>query len=244
MAVLLDVTAPERTAEAYGDELVAEAAALVDTLQAPVIVDRAGLERVVGARTRLAEALARVVAYFAPLKAMAYKLHRAICDREAAIRAPLDRLDAQYRTAIADFKAAEDRERRAQEVAIAEAQRVAREADAAREAAALESQGEHALAAAVVAEAISAPAPVVALPDVTQGIDGLTFTRRWHWRYAGGPADVKDTPPHLVARALDLVPREFLMIDEKKLGQYVRAMKASARIPGIECYETVDPVRR
>ena len=31
-----------------------------------------------------------------------------------------------------------------------------------------------------------------------------------------------------------LVPREFLMVDEKKLGQYARAMKAGAKVAGIE----------
>jgi hypothetical protein len=31
-----------------------------------------------------------------------------------------------------------------------------------------------------------------------------------------------------------LVPREFMMVDEKKLGQYARAMKSSAKVAGVE----------
>lgn len=33
-----------------------------------------------------------------------------------------------------------------------------------------------------------------------------------------------------------LVPREFLMVDEVKLGQYVRANKEKASVPGVETY--------
>jgi hypothetical protein len=36
------------------------------------------------------------------------------------------------------------------------------------------------------------------------------------------------------------VPREFLLVDEKRIGQIVRAMKGETKIPGIEAYpETV-----
>jgi hypothetical protein len=35
-----------------------------------------------------------------------------------------------------------------------------------------------------------------------------------------------------------LVPREFLMVDEKKIGQYVRAMKETAVIPGVRIFKT------
>ena len=204
----------------------------------------ADLERAVRDRQLIADAIARVVGFFAGFKAAAHKLHKAICDRESEILAPLRALDAARRDAIGAFKAAQDRERAERERILADEQRRAREADAAAEAAALERDGEHDLAAAVVAEAITAPAPIVALPDPTRGIEGLAFTRRYHWRFEGGPAEVKDTPPHVLARALALIPREFLMVDDKKLGAYARAMKGSATVPGIEFYDTADPVRR
>ena len=85
--------------------------------------------------------------------------------------------------------------------------------------------------------------PVVALPDALRTIDGLTFRRRWTWKYAGGPAVVKDTPPDVLARALAKIPPEFLMVDEKKIGAYARSMKASGSIPGIQIYFVDDPLR-
>jgi hypothetical protein len=174
---------------------------------------------------------------------MAHKLHQALCDQESEILRPLQRLDALKRSAIAAFKNREDEDRRQRERAEAEQLRRQREETAAREAAALEAEGEHATAAAVIEEAITAPAPVVVLPDTTRTVEGLHFTRRWCWRYAGGPADVRNTPPDVLARALAMLPASFLMIDEKKIGAYARSMKASARVPGIEFYAVDDPRR-
>jgi hypothetical protein len=39
------------------------------------------------------------------------------------------------------------------------------------------------------------------------------------------------------ARAIQLVPREFLTLDTVKINAYVRSHGASARIPGIEIYD-------
>jgi len=95
----------------------------------------------------------------------------------------------------------------------------------------------------VIAEAVSAPLPVVALPDVTKSVEGLRFTRTWHWRYAGGPRDVKQTPPEVRARSLRMLPREFMTADESKLTKFATGMKDTARVPGIEFY-FVDTPRR
>ena len=99
------------------------------------------------------------------------------------------------------------------------------------------------MAAAVLAEAIAAPAPVVVLPDATKAVDGLKFVRRWLWRYAGGPADLKQTPPAVLARTMQLIPREYLCVDEKKVGAIARSSKGTIKIPGIEIYFVDEPVR-
>jgi cation transport ATPase len=131
------------------------------------------------------------------------------------------------RDGISAFKAAEDRARQQREREERDRRRREDEDRAALEAAALEAAGDHALAASIVEEALAAPAPVVVLPDTTAGVEGLTFRRRWLWR------------PQNAA----LVPREFLCLDEKKIGAYVRAMKGSGAIPGLEIYCVDDPVR-
>lgn len=205
------------------------------------ITDRATLEQAVIDRDQIGDAIKRVQEFFAPLKQMADKLHKAICAREREILDPLRKVDEQKAGAIREFNAAEQRERRRREEEEAAARRRDDEARAAAEAAQLEQQGEHELAAAVVAEAIAAPAPVVTLPDATAGV--VTFTRRWHWKYQHGPANVAKTPPQLVMRTLALVPKEFLMLDEKKVGAYARSMKSSGHIPGVDIYYTDEPNR-
>jgi hypothetical protein len=225
-AAVLDFNQPD-SAKGVGGELAADTTALVTRVGVVSVSDRASLEQAVLDRQAIGESVKRVQAFFEPFKSSAYKLHRMLCDRENEILGPLLRLDQAMKAGISSFKAAEDRARQQREREESERRRREDEARAAVEAAALEAAGDHALAAAVVDEAIAAPAPVVVLPDATKGVEGLKFTRRWLWR------------PQNEA----LVPREFLCLDEKKIGAYARAMKGSGAIPGIEIYHVDDPVR-
>lgn len=217
-------------------EMIADRLAL-----SPAVTDAAALAQAVIDRKDIADHDKRIVAYFAPMKAAAHSLHAMLCARERELRDPLRALDESKAAAIRAYHDAELVERRRREREAAEAAQREREAEAATEAAALERVGDHGLAAAIVADAIAQPAPVVALPDPTAGI--VTFTRRWHWKYAGGPMDISHTPPDVLRRALDRVPIDFHMIDEKKIGAYVRSMKGSGAIDGIDIYYTDEPNR-
>jgi hypothetical protein len=212
-----------------GADLASNTAALAARLAASVVIDQATAQQAVLDRQQIADAQKRVAEFFRPLKEASYRAWKLLCAREAEVLAPLSERDGELRAAITAFKAAEDRRRAAAERALAEQARSERERVAAIEAAAHEAAGEPELGALVLAEAIAAPAPVVVLPDATKTIAGLKFTRRWLWRFA----------PHGEA----LVPREFLMVDEKKIGGYVRSMKGSGQIAGIEIYFVDDPVR-
>jgi hypothetical protein len=223
---VVDFNQPD-TARGVGGELAADTTALVTRVGVVHVGDHTSLAQAVLDRQAIAESVKRVQAFFEPFKSSAYKLHRMLCDRENEILGPLLRLDKAMREGISAFKAAEDRARLQRERDESERRRRDDEERAAREAAHLEAAGEHALAAAVVDEAIAAPAPVVVLPDTTKGVDGLKFTRRWLWR----PTNAA------------LVPREFLCLDEKKISAYARAMKGSGAIAGIEIYYIDDPVR-
>lgn len=229
-------------AEAIGTDLASTTGTLVDRLAVvQPITDLAGLERAVRDRTEIGGAIARVEEFFADPIAMAHRLHKTLCDRRSTILAPLRLLDGEKKQAIAAFKLEEDRRRQAEERRLAEERRAIEAERVIVEAALLERDGETAMATAVIEEALAAPAPVVALPDVTKGI--AKFVRRWTWRYVGGPAEIARTPPEVVERVKKLIPAEFLLIDEKKIGAYARSMKASGRIPGIEIYSVDDPVR-
>ena len=207
----------------------------------PAVTDPGSLTQAVADRAAITQAQTRIVAYFQPMKAAAHQLHTMICARERELLDPLRAFDRAKADAIRAYHDAELVERRRLErEAAAEAQRQ-REAEAVAEAVALETAGDADLAAAIVADAIAQPAPVVALPDPTKGV--VTFTRRWHWKYAGGPMDVSTTPPDVRRRALEKLPPEFLTADEKKIGAYVRSMKGSGAIAGIDIYYTDDPNR-
>lgn len=229
---LLDALRPE-TAAGAGVELETRTRRLLDALPDAPITDAAGLQAAVVERQELGAAMKTIEAYFAPLKSAAYRLHRELCDREAAVLAPLRARDRARVEAMQAFDRHVEAERRQHEQALAEAARRERDAIAAAEAAALESAGERATAEAVLHEAITAPAPVAVAPDPLADVSGYKTRRTYKWRYVGGDR----------AAALRLIPREYLTPDETKIGAYARAMKGSGTIPGIEFYAEDVPVR-
>jgi hypothetical protein len=214
------------------DAATTEALAFVESHRIEVS-DRDSLIRAVELRLVIAERQQTIANKIAKPKAWAHGLHKWFCALESAALAPYTKLDTYERDQIREFKAAEDRRRAEAERLEAERQRRDAEARAATEAAALETTGDHTLADAVLEEAVSAPAPVVVLPDATK-VDGLAFTRRYLWRYAPGG----------LVRALALLPRPYLTVDEKKITLFAKAMKGTATLPGIEFYHVDDPVRR
>jgi hypothetical protein len=229
-------------ADTAGDELEQANAGLVTRLAlTPRVSDQASLAQAKLDRQDVADRIRRVATFFQPLKASAYALWQTLIKRERTILDPLHDLDAKIAGDIRDYHDAEQRDRRRLEQEAAEAARQEAEARAIAEAAALERTGDADVAEAVINEAIAAPAPIVSLPDPSRGI--VTFTRRWHWKYAGGPMDIKQTPPDVLRRALDRVPIDFHAIDEKKIGAYVRTMKGSGAIAGIDIYFTDEPNR-
>lgn len=227
-----------------GAELEASTMSLAQRLRTSVeIHDTVALEQAVHDRQSLGEMIARVEEHFEPLTKAAYHTHRLLCDRRRDILAPLQKVDSMLSSAISRFKTAADREREAREQAESEQRRRDEQERAAAAAAALESSGQPELAAQVLSEAIAAPAPAVSLPDVMKEVTGLKFRRYWRWRYAGGPADLLQTPGPVILRTMNVIPREFLTLDVKKITAYATAMKQAGKIPGIEIYFVDEPVR-
>lgn len=207
------------------------------------VVDLVTLDRAVRIRVAIAEKRDAIVAQIAKPKRWANSLHKWFCALEADACRPLDDLDTYERRQIGAYKTQRDRERAEQERVESERLQREREAQATQAAAAYEQVGERAMANAVLEAAVTAPPPVVVIPDETKQVDGLKFTRRWSWRYANGPQVIKDTPPAVIARSMELIPRAYLCVDEKKLGAVVRHSKGTISIPGIDVYYVDDPVR-
>jgi hypothetical protein len=210
-----------------GDDLAEQTTALAARMGGDAIVTVADHAQAVIDRREIGDAIKRVEAYFAPIKKMAHTLWRELCDRENAIVNPLRAVDGERARAISAYKVIEDERRKDAERVEADRRKAEQDRYALAEAAALERDGDRASAAMVIADAVAAPAPVVVLPDLVRTVPGAKFARRWHYRITNEA----------------LIPREYLTLDEKKLGAYARAMKASACVPGVQFYFTDDPVR-
>ena len=191
-----------------------------------------------GSYQRVGERLVAVVAHrkeieawFKPIKDFAHRLHRMICERETQLLTPLTTFEAAAKANRLRLEREEAQQRRAEELRLAEEARRAEQARLTQEAEVLAARGEHALAAQVVEQAVHTPAPLVALSSVLPPTKGLSSRVNYQWRPVGGET------PEARARAVQLVPREFLTLDERKLTAYAKAHGLSGRIPGIEIYD-------
>lgn len=166
-----------------------------------------------------------------PMKDAAFKAHRTICSQETLLDAPLLEAEKLLKQRIGAFvseqqriaREAEEVERRrlreeADRVAAAESQRLAIE-----DAVALEADGRHEDAEAVlnnpipVAPVCVAPAPVV--PEIAR-TKGVSTREVWKFRI------VDETK----------IPREYLEVNEMAIRAVVTRTNGKIKIPGIETY--------
>ncbi len=201
-----------------------EVLAFVETNRV-IVCDLESLVRANTVRKAIGERQKAIQAQLAKPKSWADGLHKWFCSLERAALAPLQILDGFEREQIRAFNDQQTRERQAREQQLAEARRLADEARATTEAAALERAGEHQLAAAVVAEALAAPPPMVVLVDEVKAVQ--SFRRRWTYEVVNEAE----------------VPRDFLMLDTTKLQRYAVAMKDSGKVPGVRFFSIDDPIR-
>lgn len=202
-------------------------------------VEQAKLIVVTSNETRIAAAeLGRVVAglykeaqeWFAPMKRLAAQAHKEICSKENAVLDPLEEAKRYLSSQIGKFDQEQERIRRAEETRLQEEARKAAQAEADRlaqeqaiqDAIELEAQGDTKGAEAVLAN----PAPVqvftppVIVPTRVQKSAGVSGTQIWKFRITD----------------VNLIPREYMIPDEKAIGQVVRGLKSKTNIPGIEAY--------
>jgi hypothetical protein len=181
----------------------------------------------------------KVSLFFRDIKAAAFNAHRAITAKETEQLKPIK--DARTRLAglIFTWEREQDRIRRERERQAQEEERQRQEAAALAEAEALADQGAPELADQVIEQAIAAPAPVVALPSTNLEVSGVSVRENWQFVYAGGSPGQKwkELSDEQRKRVLSLLPREYLMPDEAAIGRVVKALKSSAKIPGVQAYD-------
>lgn len=196
-----------------------------------VVTDAASFTRVGELLIDVASHRRDVEGWFKPIKDFAYRLHRMVCDRENEVLKPLTAFERTAKENAQTWQREQERLRLEEEQRLADEARRLEQERLTREAEQLEQRGEPDLAAQVFEQAIHTPAPVFAIQSRVPAVRGMTFRSNWKWRPVGGET------PAATARAVQLVPREFLCLDEKKLNAYAKAHGAGARIPGIEFYD-------
>lgn len=160
---------------------------------------------------------------FMPIKQKIDAAKKEVLDQEKAADAPLLIAEQYLAPQLVSWERQKEQARRDEEFRLREEARKADENRRLTEAIAL---GEAGLAedAETVLDNPGYVPPIV-LPPSTPKVQGMSFRENWKFRI---------TDPNLV-------PRQFLSVDEVKIGAVVRAMKGEFRAPGIEVYveETV-----
>jgi hypothetical protein len=229
---------PQEIIRAYVEQDFARALAIeherlvaLATAEGAEVIDADSYARVGGRLVELVEHRRTVQDWFKPLRELAFRLHRMICDRETAVLEPIVRFELAAKTNRLRLEREEAEARRREEQRLAAEARQQEQERLAREAADLEQRNEPELARQVLEQAVAAPAPVVVLPSALPATPGISSRPRWLWRPVGGEGAAAKI------RAIQLVPREFLTLDTVKINAYVRSHGASGRIPGIEIYD-------
>lgn len=153
------------------------------------------------------EALAQKAKFYTPLEA-AYR----------SVKGLMSSWDAeQEKIRLAEQRRLEEIARKAEEERLLQ-EAIAAEEEARRNGATIEEAKQE--SAAILSETVYVP-PVI-LPKETP-------------KMAGGPIYRRITKFRIVNEAL--IPRQYLCVDEVKIGGVVRALKFQANIPGVEVYE-------
>lgn len=211
-------------------EIESKALTTVGHAKGIVVIDNGSRILAAEAGRAIAALIKEAEEFFAPMKKAAAATHREICVHEHRVLDPLEEAKKHLSLQIGTFDQRMEAERLAAEQRLqADLQRQA-EADArkfAEEQAledcyALEADGDQVGADAVLAN----PAPVavyvppVVLPSSVQKAKGVSSQQLWKF---------KITNP-------ELIPREYLVVNEQAIGQVVRALKDKTVIPGIAVY--------
>lgn len=162
-----------------------------------------------------------------PIIKKAHEAHREAIEQKKKVNAPLVKAEGIIKPKIALYTDEQERIQKQEEARVrkeqeeAEKKRKEDEDKRIQEAADLEEAGKPEEADAILdePEPETASAPIV-LPPKPAKAEGVSVKKVWKFR-------IKDESQ---------IPRNFLMVDEKKIGQLVRAMKDEAVVPGVEVY--------
>ena len=166
-------------------------------------------------------AQSKVVAFFAPMKQKAHEAHKAITSQESETLKPLQEAEATVKRAMLTYHAEQERirqeEQRKAQAAADEAARRERER-LEKEAAKLKTPE---LREARMEQAAAVIAPMVQVASAIPPVQGQSIRKTWAARVVN----------------VDLVPREYMVVNEQALTAFAKATKGAVKLPGVEFYE-------
>lgn len=194
--------------------VVVEAAKLVKITSKETYVEAAGLWKELQAMGK------EIKEAFNSIIQKAHQAHaEAIAQRDRYLD-PVEKASRSVKSLMSAYDAEQERLRREAQARLeAEARRREEEARLA-EAIAMEQAGQVAEAEAILAEPIQTPT-IIVQKETPKVEGGPVFRTIWKFRITDALA----------------IPREYLVPDEVKIGQVVRALKGATSIPGVQPYE-------
>lgn len=212
----------------------AKSTALSEQVDSMAIVDDVIYEGASALLADINEITKVIVAHFKPQKEATHNAHKVVCraEKEAlgGLKAPKQALSDKMSSYVRERREAEHERQRNVEL---ELKKLAEERQL-KEAVSLEEQGKHAAADRVL-ESPPAAAVRPAERRPTPKMPTTTVREPWVWQFEPG-------------FTIEDVPRELLMVDEKKVGQLVRAMQSrfneKYKATGIRAYQDTQVVPR
>lgn len=171
-----------------------------------------------GLLVRIKELRKRVADVFEPIVKAAHEAHKIATAKRNEANAPLDMAENHLKRLIGDYNQEQERIRQEQQRQAEAAARKAEEDRMLAEAQAAEAAGEKEEAQAIIEQPVQAP--VVIVQSTTPKLEGVSFRENWTFQ-------ITDETK---------IPREYLIVDTKKIGAIVKAMKGQAAIPGVRAY--------
>lgn len=160
----------------------------------------------------------KIEATFKPIKQKMDAAKKEVLDQEKAADKPLLEAEAWIKPLISGYLIEQERIRKEEENRLREQARKEEEERQLQAAIEAEQNGSKEEAEEIISAPVQA-APVV-VPKTVPKVAGISQRENWKFRIV----DEKK------------IPREFLKVDEVKIGAYARAMKSAGNIPGVEIY--------
>ena len=160
----------------------------------------------------------KITDIFKPIKQKMDAAKQEVLDQEKLVDKPLQEAESLLSPRIIAWNREQERIRQEEEARLREIARKEEEERQLQAAIAAEQSGNKEEAQAIIETPVQAT-PVV-VPKAVPKVAGMSIRENWKFRITNEK----------------LIPRDYLKVDEVKIGQVVRAMKSACNIPGVEIY--------